>query len=165
VSDLTHKWPTQRECREFYGNPRLLKFERNNIVTVTCPWKLVYEGGPVRNNGIRIHKKCADSLSRVLLRVWDNFSHDQAEIEKQHCHLFSGSFVVRSIRGGLGLSTHSYGAAIDWDDEHNEHHSKQHFFTAEHPLIAQFLAEGWIWGGNWPWPGIDAMHIQAARVS
>jgi hypothetical protein len=103
-------------------------------------------------------------LGRVLLRVWDNVQHSQAEIEKQHCHLFSGSWVVRPMRGGRRLSMHAYGCAIDWDDEHNEHHSRDHFFTADNLLIAQFLAEGWEWGGNWQFPSVDAMHVQAART-
>ena len=157
-------WPLQRDCREFYGNPRLRNFERLNITTVVCPWRIVYEGEPIRGNGIRINKKCAASLARVLLSVWDLVDHSQAEIERLHYHMYSGSFVVRSMRGLASLSMHAYGAAIDWDDEHNEHHSRHHMLQEDSLLIQQFKKEGWIWGGNWPWPGIDAMHVQAARI-
>jgi len=160
---LTHRWPLQKDCTQFYGNPHSNSFDSQHLVTVPCPWKLFYEGNPV-TRGIRINKKCADSLKRVLESVWNTLHQDQSAVEALRYHLFSGSFAVRPKRGGSTLSMHAYGCAIDWDDEDNPHHATRHLFTDESPLIQAFYAEGWIWGGDWYKFSVDAMHVQAARV-
>lgn len=149
-------WPTQAQARTFYGAPG------TNLTLLPCPWQLTYLGLPVA--GITINKNCADSLRRVLEYVWELCDEDQDKINSLHYNRFSGSYNDRNIRGGSSPSMHSYGAAIDWDDQENQQHSQHHVFTRESPLIAAFLQEGWIWGGDWSPGSIDAMHVQAARV-
>lgn len=157
-------WPLQKDCTQFYGNPHAASYEDEHIIGVTCPWRIFYEGRPVHNNTIRIHRLCSASLMRVLNSVWDFLNHDQSAIEALRYHKYSGSFVVRNKRGGSTLSMHAYGCAIDWDDEDNVHHSQRHLFTGNSPLIIEFKKEGWIWGGDWHLSSVDAMHVQAARI-
>lgn len=164
-------WPLQRECNQFYGNPgntpaQWAKWEADNLITVPCPWPLAfYDNGkstPVK--GIRIHKKCADSLKTVLNSIWEKVGKDVSAIETLHYNRFSGSYNQRPMRGGSSRSMHGFGCAIDWDAEENAHHSTKHLFQQNSPIVVAFKAEGWIWGGDWSAGSVDAMHFQAARV-
>ena len=68
------------------------------------------------------------------------------------------------MRGGIALSMHSYGVAIDWDAEENPQHSAKHLFREDSLIVVKFKEENWVWGGDWGGSSIDAMHVQAARV-
>lgn len=160
-------WPLQRDCDAFYGDPRGARtynpaWARDNLTRVHCPWALHMGAIPIPF--ITIHKKCALSLERVLARVWDEVGHSEARIRELRYDVFSGSFVYRAKRGGSSLSMHAYGAAIDWDAPDNQMHARKHLFTDDSPLIRVFKDEGWIWGDDWDGDGVDAMHMQAARV-
>lgn len=161
-------WPLQSQCDTFYGNPRGAdgsyspKWAAANLTHVACPWVLMMDKQHVPF--ITIHKKCADSLTRVLGNIWDAVGKDQGAIESLHYNLYSGSFNFRPMRGGVALSMHSYGVAIDWDAEDNPQHATKHLFRDDSLLVVKFKEEGWIWGGDWSGSSIDAMHVQAARV-
>ena len=160
----TNVWPLQRDCLTFYGNPASKNWLHENTVDVTCPWTL-HMGSVVLTN-ILIHKKCADSLTRVLNNIWEAVGKTQAAIEKLRYDQYSGSYNFRPIRGSNSgvLSMHSFAAAIDWDDQENQQHSMKHLFQDNSLLVTAFKQEGWIWGGDWSPGSIDAMHVQAARV-
>ncbi len=155
-------WPLQKDALAFYGNPRNPGWLHSHTVDVEVPWQMKAENIIV--NHILINIKCADSLKRVLEYVWEESNKDQSKIEAQHFNLFSGSYNYRPMRGGSALSMHSYAAAIDWDDAENQQHSVHHLFNHNTLLIKAFLAEGWIWGGDWSVNSIDAMHVQAGRL-
>lgn len=161
-------WPLQRDCIAFYGDPRGRNgsynpnWARENLAHVHCPWPLHMGAIPIP--AITIHKKCAASLERVLASVWDKFGQSETKIKELRYDIFSGSFAYRLKRGGASLSMHAYGAAIDFDAPDNQMHARRHLFTDDSPLIRAFKAEGWIWGGDWDGDGVDAMHVQAARV-
>lgn len=165
-------WPLQSQCDAFYGNPRGANGKYNpnwarlNLAHVPCPWALyTYNTDPKKHIAvpyITIHKKCADSLKRVLDAVWQASGKDQKKIDAGHFNLFSGSFNYRPKRRQSTLSMHAYGAAIDWDAPENQFRSQKHLFQANTLLVAEFEREGWVWGGRWASP--DAMHVQAARV-
>jgi hypothetical protein len=161
-------WPLQSQCDAYYGNPRGAggsyspKWATENLTHVACPWVLTMDDKPVPF--IAIHKKCADSLARVLKRIWDAVGNDQGAIETLHYNRYSGSFNFRLMRGGVSLSMHSYGVAIDWDAEENPQHSTKHLFQKDSLIVTKFKEENWIWGGDWSGTSIDAMHFQAARV-
>lgn len=157
------KWPTQAQCDSFYGNPRLYGWKAANLVTIKPPYGMTYAGAPIAH--ITIHKRCADSLSRVLSHVWETINGDLAHANALGITRFSGSYNFRPIRGSRILSMHAYGAAIDFDAENNPLTYKREIgcLTGEHPLVKAFKLEGWIWGGDWKGRR-DPMHFQAARV-
>lgn len=157
-------WPLQRDCAKFYGDPRgkggkaSAKWESENLVLVPTPWELRFEGKPV--SGIRIHKKCADSLSRVLAAIWNRVGHSQSEIDRIGMSEFGGSYVYRVMRGGKSLSMHSYGCAVDFDPARNALGNPNPAMARL--VVEEFEREGWEWGGHWKRP--DGMHFQAART-
>lgn len=155
-------WPLQSECGAFYGNPSTRNWLQTNTTDVFCPWPIFMGKDPVGH--ILIHKKCADSLVRVLGAVWDAVGHDVEKIKALRYDQYDGSYNFRPMRGGHALSMHSYACAIDWDAADNEQHSMKHLFTDDSLLIVKFKEEGWVWGGDWSPGSIDAMHVQAARV-
>ena len=160
-------WPLQSNCNAFYGDPgdtpdQWAAWEKEYLVDVPCPWPLNMDNVVVTK--IRINKKCADSLTRVLNNIWDATAHSLSAIQTLRYNLFSGSYNQRPIRGGTMRSMHGYGAAIDWDDQDNQQHALHHLFTDSSLLIVKFKEENWIWGGDWSPASIDAMHVQAARV-
>lgn len=155
-------WPLQRDCAKFYGNPATAsgnasaKWEKENLVLIPCPWELRYDGKPVK--GIRIHKKCADSLSRILNRIWERCGRSQAEIDRIGMSVYGGSYNFRKMRGGSSLSMHSYGCAVDFDPARNGLGNAKP--AMDRRVIEEFEREGWEWGGHWSRP--DGMHFQAA---
>ncbi|PWB80503.1 MAG: hypothetical protein C3F11_17790 [Methylocystaceae bacterium] len=163
-------WPLQSQCDAYYGDPRPrnvheaynVAWAKENLVHISCPWSLT--DLEHHFSAIQIHKKAAPSLARVLARVFDEVGRSEAKIHELRYDVFSGSFVYRKKRGAASLSMHAYGAAIDWDAPDNQMRARKHLFTNDSPLIRAFKREGWIWGGDWAGDGVDAMHVQAARV-
>jgi len=167
-------WPLQKDCDSFYGNPRgrgggaksSNQWESQNLVAIHCPWQL-YNDENVKQkiNSFRMHRKVEESLMRILNKAWEEIWHkDQALVEKDNMHRFSGSFVYRNIRGSSRLSMHAYGCAIDfaanlmplgskWDEKKGPPKA----------FIKLFEDEGWVWGGEWT-SRPDPMHFQAART-
>ncbi|MEW6125380.1 MAG: M15 family metallopeptidase [Pseudomonadota bacterium] len=152
------KWPLQKDCHAFYGEPTSSGWEGRSLVLIKCPWVLRYEGKPVR--GIRIHRKCAESLARVLDAIWEAVGRSQAEIDRIGMSVYAGSFEPRAMRGSKATSMHSYGCALDFDPDRNGLGDKTP--AMDRRVIAAFEAEGWEWGGHWSRP--DGMHFQAART-
>jgi len=155
-------WPLQRDCPTFYGNPSAKNWLHDNTTDVACPWPLFMDTTPVAH--ILIHKRCADSLARVLNNIWDAVGKSVSAIKALRYDRFSGSYNFRPIRGGHNLSMHSFAAAIDWDAEDNAQHDLHHLFKDDSLLVVKFKEESWIWGGDWSPGSVDAMHVQAARV-
>lgn len=154
-------WPKQSACAAFYGDPRSTEFKKN-LVTIAVPWACTtaWDGKPY--NKLQIHKKCADSLQRVLLAIWDAAGRDQAKIDEWGMNKCGGTYAFRSMRGGKSLSIHSYGAAIDWDPTRNALGDSTPHLAKCAPVIKAFKDEGWVWGGDWR--KADGMHFQAAIV-
>ena len=165
MTELHHNvWAKQSELPRIDGRARPdgTAWARQTIVLVECPYQLYAEGRPVK--GIRINKRCATSLTRVLNAIWEECGKDQKVIEKYGYHIFDGSYVYRSKRGRSSLSMHAYGRAIDFNAENNQHHSQKHSFKDGDIIVRCFKAEGWVWGGDWAGRSVDAMHFQAARI-
>jgi len=153
-------WPLQKDCDTFYGNPRggtgkaSASWESANLTLVKCPWVLRYDGKPVK--GLRVHKKCAESLQRVLAAIWDRLGHDQAEIDRIGMSIYGGGYNFRKMRGGSALSMHSWGCALDFDPARNGMGDTTP--NMDKRVVEEFEREGWEWGGHWK----DGMHFQAA---
>jgi hypothetical protein len=74
-----------------------------------------------------------------------------------HLRTYDGGFTWRLSRGGSKLSTHGFGAALDFDAPWNRLGSK--------PQISRYVVDvferrGWKWGGRWKRK--DGMHFQMA---
>lgn len=153
-------WPLQKDCDTFYGNPRggagrpSASWESANLVLVKCPWVLRYDGKPVK--GLRVHKKCAESLKRVLDAIWGRLDHSQAEIDRIGMSIYGGGYNFRLMRGGSRLSMHSWGCALDFDPARNGMGDTTP--NMDKRVVEEFEREGWEWGGHWK----DGMHFQAA---
>src|SRR4029077_2450078 len=150
-------WPRQVECPSFYGDSEATI--RANLVNVQVPWLM---NG--KTHSIPIHKKCAESLTRIVTFIWEQCSKSQDQIHKFGYDVFDGSFNWRFIAGTGTPSVHSYGAAIDFDAARNPQHSTKTEFGPDSLITQAFETEGWIWGGRWSVGSVDNMHYQAARV-
>ena len=160
---MMNTWPLQRDAIAFYGNPLSAGWLAANTIDVKCPWLLRMDQKVLQN--ILIHKKCAESLTRVLEAVWEAVGKNQNKIAALRYDRYSGSYNFRLIRGSsTAWSMHSFACAIDWDAEDNQQHAMKHLFQEDNLLIVKFKEEGWIWGGDWSPGSVDAMHVQAARV-
>lgn len=157
-------WPLQKDCDRFYGNPRgangkpSAKWESENLVSIRPPYRMTYAGKPI--TGIRVHKKCAESLKRVLARIWEAAGKDQATVDRWGVSIYGGAYNYRLMRGGNSLSMHSWGCAIDLDPARNGLGDQTPHFANVPEVLAAFAAEGWEWGGDWS--RRDGMHWQAA---
>jgi len=160
-------WPKQSELSRYYGNPDANHdglpdrvWEQANLVGLKPAYRMVLAWDPkTQLRTIRVHKKCAASLERVLEGITKLYPSQEA-IEQARMHLYGGAYAFRLMRGGHKLSVHSYGAAIDLDPEQNGFGDAT--FTMPMPVVELFEAEGWVWGGRWAKK--DAMHYQAARM-
>lgn len=151
----------------FYGDPDKENdglpdafFESNYLVRVVAPFQMYYAGKPT--SGIRIHRKCAESLSRVLLQISKEFT--PAEIARYGLNTTGGGYNFRLKRGGSTPSIHSWGAAVDLAPDLNrfgwEYLSRPNMMPQK--VVKAFALEGWTWGGMWRTP--DGMHFQAANI-
>lgn len=171
-------WPKQSQCDAFYGNPRGKNGSYSqvwalaNLTYIKPPFEMRIAWAPyTRITKIRIHKKCAASLSRVLDDIWQSAGRDQKKIEEWGADKFGGSFNYRLMRGGASLSMHSWGCALDLDPARNGLGNYKPVLTPNHPVALAFKKEGWVHGADWNGDGRmtdqsrpDAMHFQAAIV-
>ncbi|WP_416414496.1 M15 family metallopeptidase [Pantoea sp. App145] len=163
------KWPHQNEVDSFYGDPRGANGEESeswvaeNIVYVRPPWEIVtaWDFMPVKS-GVKIHKKCADSLETIFTRIWDAADQQQQKINEWGMNLYAGGFNFRIMRNATRLSMHSWGCAIDFDSAKNAFGNPSPNFALIPPVLDAFSSEEWTWGGRWTTP--DGMHWQAADI-
>jgi len=109
---------------------------------------------------VTVHEKCADSLRRVLVDLYDRYYKDAAIMKAASA--FFGIYNNRNKRGGTTKSVHAYAAAIDLDANRNA-------FKSEWPVEATmpieimecFAREAWLPAGAF-W-GYDAQHMQSTR--
>jgi hypothetical protein len=159
-------WPHDPQEKDgFYGNPRPVSdgnanpaWQAANLVPFTFPWTLK---DPQQ---YLIHKKCKDSLDRILAWIWDFVGRDQAKIAFYHLDETGGTFVPRANRNNPAvLSNHSYGIAIDLAPDQNPNRAAWVDQAPPHLprfVIQAFKAEGWRWGGDFN-NTKDAMHFEA----
>jgi lysozyme len=153
-----------KDLLAFYGNPDPdqdgnpnAAWEATNLVYVPVPWTIYHTIAPTTpyTKGIRVHKKCADSLKQVIRDIWTVFDQSQAEIEKVGLHQFGGGYYYRKMRGSTRISCHAVGCAIDWDPLHNV--MDRGVGKMDKRVVQCFEQNGWVWLG----PTHDPMHFQA----
>lgn len=163
-------WPREwapGDLDAFYGDPRgdggraKAAWMQQNLTTIVPPWAMRSEGTAVSN--ITIHRKCKDSLNRILTAIWDSCGRDLNKIKAAHLDEFDGSYNFRvNVNSPSKLSLHAYGAAIDLAAAENPNGARWRDGGRMLPrwAIDAFLAEGWCWGGDFSGTP-DAMHFQA----
>ena len=165
-----HNWPKQDHASlvQFYGPHGGLDGAPHPpppLVKVPSPWplKIAWDLSQTRRF-FWAHQKVADSLAQVLERVQEHYG--PAEIERLRLNIFSGDYNARRIRGGTGMSTHSWGIAFDFDDTNNRLKWGRDRAWLARPEYEDWWEiwerEGWVSLGrarNFDW-----MHVQAARI-
>lgn len=159
---MPNNWPHQSECSTFYGNPRDKNFEAHNIVSVPVPWLMVTAWDGQRVKSIRVNRRCADSLARIMAVIWSAAGKSQDVINGWGLNLYGGGYNFRTMRGGKSLSMHAYGCAVDFDPSRNQQGDDDPYLMDRPIVVAAFENEGWTWGGRWR--NADGMHFQAAQV-
>ena len=153
---IPNPWPNsdQASLRKFYGVPG----DEDNLVTIEFPYRMLYDGKAVSKT--RVHRKCAESLLRVLKALQGRFN-DAPDIVDEATD-YGGCFNFRLKRGGSTYSLHAFGAAIDLDADDNTFKDSWPM-KADMPLevMEAFAREGWLSAGAF-W-GFDAMHFQATK--
>jgi hypothetical protein len=112
-------------------------------------------------SSFRCHEAVADSVERVLGRVAGAYSAQ--DISSYGFDVWSGCFANRKKRGGVTLSMHAYGLAIDFDDTRNQlrwDHNKAHLAQEGCKTWWRLWEEeGWLSLGRAR--DFDWMHVQA----
>ena len=133
------------------------------LVTVNLPYPLRLSWDMVtRITKTQCHKRVAKSLLSVLDAVHAEYGSSVFELGLD---LYGGGYANRAQLGGTKLSVHAWGAAFDFDPEHNElrmDSDEARFAEPQHQAWWALWEEaGWISLGrtkNYDW-----MHVQACR--
>ena len=133
------------------------------LVTVNLPYPLRLSWDMVtRITKTQCHKRVAKSLLSVLDAVHAEYGSSVFELGLD---LYGGGYANRAQLGGTKLSVHAWGAAFDFDPEHNElrmDSDEARFAEPQyHAWWALWEEAGWISLGrtkNYDW-----MHVQARR--
>lgn len=171
------KWPRQTDVlsgHSVFGNPRGTddhvnqKWYKENIIQFEPPYQLFYAGTPIRK--VTCHKLVKDSLSRVLLAIWEASGESNETLSRWGANIYGGCYNYRLMRGGSQLSMHAFGCAIDLDPQRNYLGDSTPFFESIHQVRGAFHDEGWTWGGDWDGDNDvrderrpDGMHWQATQ--
>jgi hypothetical protein len=133
-------------------------WERDNIVEIATPIL-----APIKHPRLFVHRKAADPFQRVFARIEEAGLADRIRT----C---AGTFVPRHMgwNPARGLSTHSWGAAIDLNAEWNGYGSLPAALGSVgcvRELVSHFEAEGFGWGGYFqPRSICDGMHFELSRL-
>lgn len=125
----------------WYGDPRKGDFERTHIVSIV--WL---------NRHVRCHKAIAAALRQVDA---DLIGLSETSLVRS----VDGCYAVRPIRGGVNLSLHSWGLAIDINASSFPLGSLK---RQDERLIAAFRENHFFWGGDF-WSRKDPMHFQYTK--
>jgi hypothetical protein len=160
-----NNWPRQNDVPDFYGPHGIRGGRSPEMVRVRCPWQLKIAWNLNQTTSkISIHKKCAQSLERVLTNVHETYG-DKALSDLRLDH-YGGSYAPRKMRGGSRWSMHSWAIAIDWDPARNKlkaNHEEASMSASEYDdWWAAWEAEGWLSLGRMR--NFDWMHVQAAKL-
>lgn len=150
------RWPADNQSAliKFYGEPGP-EVERQ-LVPVTPPFKMYYEGQPVKT--IRFHRKAASALTAALNEIWEHYGCDQSKIDALGISKYAGAYNPRKIRGSATKwSNHAYGAAIDLNAEENGFGAGKG--NIPQPVIDAFKRQGARWGGDYK-GRTDPMHFE-----
>lgn len=163
VTDIKTKFPRQRDCGVFYGQPGI-EIE-HQLEYADAPYKLRidYDLSKTRNR-LRLHSKCIDSAIAAMENIAKAYS--PTERVAYGIDRFAGDYFHRKMRGGDSWSMHAYGCAIDFYAAPNGLTTRcpQALFCK--PEYKTFFdiweSHGWVSLGRAI--GRDWMHVQAAGL-
>jgi hypothetical protein len=149
-------WPKadQASLTDFYGKPG----DSAQHTRIVPPFPMRY--GAATISAITVHRRCAESLLRVLNDILARHGSNPAIMAKASDYY--GVYNNRSMRGGSLPSLHARAAAIDMDADTNGNDA--HWpVSADMPIeiMECFAREGWLAAGAF-WSR-DAMHFQATQ--
>lgn len=133
-----------KSCIELYGEPNSLKV-RNFLFIWRIP-EIYLKKIPCLPNKIYCHKKLPEYLMNAFDLILMRKLEDQIKT-------WDGCYNVRTTRGGMSWSIHSWGLAIDINAQENP-------FRKEPKMKPELVAcfDQWFdWGGDWKIP--DGMHF------
>lgn len=145
-------WPLEANAQAFFGYPPNL-----TLVTPPYPMRMNYDGAWHPITAINCNIKVAPSLRRILAAILAHYGSPDA-VRAVGLDVYDGCYADRNVRGRSNRSMHAYGAAIDFDAEHNPLGATTGRMPAE--AVAIFTAEGWRWGGHYTGRK-DWMHFEA----
>lgn len=152
--------PTQAEVRSgksVFGAPG-----EGNLVSVTPPYPLFYEGRQVRS--IRLHRLVAPAVLCALQEVLEVYGLER--IRALGLDQYGGSYNYRKTTGASSLSMHAWGIALDFCPVGNGMDVHAPEATLSHPDCRR-------WWEIWESYGAvsmgrardyDWMHLQFARI-
>jgi hypothetical protein len=134
------------------GKPALSpEFEKHFIAKIALPSQIRSAiGKSEKVRSIRCHRLLATSFESIFAEIC-------ARDLTNHIHSIDGCYVFRPKRFGVGLSTHSWGIAIDINAASNRRGTAG---DMNQEIIEIFKTAGFIWGGNWMGRNRDPMHFQ-----
>jgi len=108
-------WPKQdaASMNKFFGSVG----ENQTRIMLPYQMKLTWEPS-TKLSRITCHEKIAEPLTRIFTKTLESYGIDR--IQALGLDRFSGCLNVRKMRGGSSWSIHSWGAAVDIDDERNQ---------------------------------------------
>jgi hypothetical protein len=151
------RWPHDdpASLAAFYGDPDSGE-PGKQLVPVVPLFQMYYDGKPVKQ--IMFHRKAAPALKAALDAIYAHYGRDQIKIDAARISHFSGAYNPRKVRGSdTKWSNHAYGAAIDFDAEHNGFNTGHG--TMPQAVVDAFKAQGALWGGDYH-GRTDPMHFE-----
>ena len=155
------QWPKQdsKSMTEFYGPVG------TGQTTLKLPYAMRLTWAPGQKiTQITCHSKVADSLRSIFMETLTQYG--EGRVVSLGLDRFSGCLNVRKMRGGNAWSIHSWGAAVDLDDERNQlrwNKTRAVFARPEYvPFWSIVAGHGWVSLGQAR--DFDWMHFQAARL-
>lgn len=154
VAESPNRWPLEADAASFFGYPP-------NLTQIQPPYPMrMYDGGWQAIHAITCNVKVAASLRSILAGILDHYGSVTA-VQEVGLDVYDGCYADRNVRGSsTKRSMHAYGAAIDFDAEHNPLGATTGRMPAE--VVAIFHAAGWRWGGDYTGRK-DWMHFEACR--
>ncbi|MGY3392924.1 hypothetical protein ACVWW6_005515 [Bradyrhizobium sp. USDA 3311] len=159
------RWPHDdpASLAAYYGDPET-GAPGKQLVPVAPPFTMYYAGKAVPH--IMFHRKAAPALTAALDDIWRACGRNQATVDRLRISAFSGAYNPRYVRGyepgnpegrTPRWSNHAYGAAIDFDADHNGFNTGHG--TMPQLVIDAFKRQGALWGGDYQ-GRTDPMHFE-----
>lgn len=135
------------------GSKRIsYSWRREKFVTIGLPFALRLSWDKIKVvTSIEVHKYAAGAFTEAFQLI------AQRRLSV-YVYEFGGVYADRTVRGGVTLSAHAYGAAIDLNPETNQLGTSG---DMRPEIVECFDDAGFTWGGRWQRK--DPMHFQYGR--